>query len=845
MKRFIAIFLCFTILMGLASCKPIENEDSRVEIWSVPVSQKILLDGKYSAEDKLKKLVEIEMAKGEYENGQLIVTALTDIKKVELKAADLKDAHGNVISKENIEILFEKYINIEYMSSLNMPNQFGYWPDALVPMENIALKNENFIKNSNNQGFIIKVYTPVDTSAGLYQANFTLEYDGKSMAVPVKVRVWDFVVPQETHLKSSFHNTRDYIMQGELDASEEMYEKYFDKLLDYRISVNYLPVFDNEISTYVEKAKKYAADSRCASYNLTIKYKNEHVRMDGVIDKYIPNIDYEHMKELLKALAAESTPELNLIKKLYVYDITVDEPQGTNRIADANYKQIMHIRTLQETVNELKAQNFDWAAHGLTEEDILKIEFVITGKYIPSMTDIRTYCPLTNDISTAEQRQFYYDLIEASRESGEDPYRTLWCYVAWEPQYPYANFRIEESSLGIRVLGWMMKNYDIRGFLYWGTSVYPAIPEDYEGFTIPRDVWTDPYSFLQRKVTADGCLTYPGKPYGLDGFISSIRLESVRDCFEDYEYLWLLEQLLIEASQKYGRQFNFDSIMSSIYEKLYVDIIPNYLDENFIEARKEVAAMIELLSGDMNGLVFIENLNPENNTADIVIYADEEAEVEADGTLLSGDISGSGKVYRYTFNMVNANNYVNLTFRRGESEFTVTKYIGKRNNFIQIFDADSINFLPSRGDIIDPKDHITLSRISESIAGLSNKTLRVDIGVYNTDDEMAQITYRPYISITAKKAFGDITADKIDGLYFTIYNATNENKSATLFLCYQSTEKAFKQITLAPGINRIAVNQIYLDTWRNLKLTDNIKIVFEKADNLDTYYLDNMYFTVK
>ena len=38
-------------------------------------------------------------------------------------------------------------------------------------------------------------------------------------------------------------------------------------------------------------------------------------------------------------------------------------------------------------------------------------------------------------------------------------------------------------------------------------------------------------------------MIYPGKPCGIDGPISSIRLKNIRDSVEDYEYFTLLEKM--------------------------------------------------------------------------------------------------------------------------------------------------------------------------------------------------------------------------------------------------------------------------------------------------------------
>lgn len=40
----------------------------------------------------------------------------------------------------------------------------------------------------------------------------------------------------------------------------------------------------------------------------------------------------------------------------------------------------------------------------------------------------------------------------------------------------------------------------------------------------------------------DGILIYSGAPFGIDTPVSSLRLETIRDGIEDYQYLCMLEQ---------------------------------------------------------------------------------------------------------------------------------------------------------------------------------------------------------------------------------------------------------------------------------------------------------------
>ena len=56
-------------------------------------------------------------------------------------------------------------------------------------------------------------------------------------------------------------------------------------------------------------------------------------------------------------------------------------------------------------------------------------------------------------------------------------------------------------------------------------------------FWAAGDTWSNPQTFKQ--FNGEGVLFYPGTDAGIDGPVASMRLKSLRDGLEDYEYLVL------------------------------------------------------------------------------------------------------------------------------------------------------------------------------------------------------------------------------------------------------------------------------------------------------------------
>jgi hypothetical protein len=94
---------------------------------------------------------------------------------------------------------------------------------------------------------------------------------------------------------------------------------------------------------------------------------------------------------------------------------------------------------------------------------------------------------------------------------------------------------------------WITWKYKINGILYWALDYW----------TQTADPWLDPVTYLSGflcsrggVLNGEGSLLYPGNRVrrhtgqpDVDGPVSSIRFELLREGIEDYEYLWLLRSL--------------------------------------------------------------------------------------------------------------------------------------------------------------------------------------------------------------------------------------------------------------------------------------------------------------
>jgi hypothetical protein len=129
--------------------------------------------------------------------------------------------------------------------------------------------------------------------------------------------------------------------------------------------------------------------------------------------------------------------------------------------------------------------------------------------------------------------------------------------------YPYFNssvaklpsFVIDKSLADEQVWGWLMYQWNVDGMLYWGVNRWTNARTGKGS----RDPYKDPLSFTYpdgRHANGEASLIYPGyyPRYGLNDKsappVSSLRLEALRDGFQNLEYCRIATKLIGAAKVK-------------------------------------------------------------------------------------------------------------------------------------------------------------------------------------------------------------------------------------------------------------------------------------------------------
>ena len=681
------------------------------------------------------------------------------------------------------------------------------------------------------------VFASENTVAGTYFGNFTLIADEVSYEIPVSVKVRDFVLTNENHVQTSFYLFPEYIMGGELDNTPEMYQKYVDYLLEYRISTTDIvyPLITDE-TEWVESIKKYAKNERVSSYN-------------------VKGATFGFEKEM-RLLIENSTPELNLLEKAFCY--LTDEPYDrVEAAAQTYYNRIDELIALADDYSEEEL-----ADHGLTKADIEGMEVLITiNAEVAEIEGLRTYCSETDRFHTEAQRSRYEEYranvyTGANGELEGTDYGTTWWYVCCYPREPYPNYHIDNDIVQSRVLSWMQYDYDIDGMLYWGTGSYFTTAnrnDDVNGWQ-SIDVYTNPITFPGNPTNGDGYLLYPGAKYGEAGPLPSIRLLSIRDGFEDYEYLLHLETLMSEYLEKYDLQgeVDFDSIMKPIYETLYEGTIASTDYTRIMAARSTVMDMIEWLESDTNSFVRVNDIDFIKNEVQVDVFAKAGSYLQVGDTKINGVESGEGVKLSYTYKLSGLVNVFEATVVCDGTQTKIVRDLGSAVKVVSDFDIENdLSYWKEavRTGNVDYMDVSLSDDVAYVLNGESSMHLVVDNGNW-TAWETANFVSA--ISMSATDFFHNDKLSQVDYIELNLYSVNDVEYDFSLRFEItkdgKTRSKDFYTVTIKQGWNKIKIPYINEMSWGSgneelLQYLSGIAFQFELIEEDIDVYIDSVIYT--
>ena len=640
MKKFISLALCLVLGIPLFACEswktPITGSEPKIEFWSTYASEKVLSDESTTSYADVKKeaVIEVDMAKNEEETAQLLMTAETDIFSYDVIVSDLKCGE-NVYDASNITVYNQKYIEIkEIYNTQDSILPRGLYPDALLPFTKAKEYGENTIKAGRNQGITFVFNVPADFGAGLYQGSFTVKYDGKSENIPVKLNIRDFAVSETTHAKTYYGiSATGSLPYGEMNIDPELKNVYQKELAKYRLCGGCWYIKEETPEAWVDYVWDFIKNPRNSTLAVPWKYVHEGVTIDR-------NYTREHLIAFAKKCLEEG---VNLVDKLLAYYTVIDEPDLAGLTKD-HIASVMDNCNAQyeEAAQAIERMEGDETLKSQIATSLRDIETLLTvGSYYSQYEDIvGTWCPKTQN--------YDHDLFRENFMAAEGE---RWWYTCADVPYPYSSYLIEAEGYFPRLLDWQAEMYGVTGYLFWDVAYYQNADN-----THIEDCYQAPDRCL---ANGDGFLFYPGKPYGMDTPVGSIRLQTARDGIEDKEILLAIRNGYAALSEASGYEFTADALLNNFYEQLFNKMKILTTAEIFYKVRSQVMDFAELFESEHKFAVSNLKMNGNDVTYELVVSANSSLK-DAKGQTLSAKASyGSGanavKVYEVSSSKLTAN----------------------------------------------------------------------------------------------------------------------------------------------------------------------------------------------
>jgi hypothetical protein len=499
--------------------------------------------------DGASRRISLHAARNETVAFQIVIERTGEkLSNVRVSLGELAGPNGAKIPAASVELFREWYVNAKASPGQSYTLGPGWYPDGLLPCLrwtgnlyphmyvmpfDLPDPLNNIGPSQKSQAMWVDIYVPNSRGVappGQYTAPVTISSDQGQVQLTVELRVWDFALPEESHLKPNIHT------DTEINAfAEEMELKYYQLLRKHRLAMyplGYAPALKVSGTDVQIDWSKY--DARLAKYldgsAFTEKYgysgPGYGVPIEFLVlpfDAYPMNL-YKQARGIQKSgkefkfyapwpvsLPKEGrTPEYNQIWK------------NTFRAVQAHFDQhpawnktrlIVYFLSLDEAYDEVASERMFYYGQLLKDAGTPRLEYRVDGGY-PKETMLRLAKIL--NIAILGLDSWNEAGVKDIQKQGVD----TWYYTGAAIT--------DADGLNCRSLSWIAWKFRAGSWTLWEL--------DFNSLRAWQNA--DTYNGLN----GHGMLVYRGETMGLDEPAASIRLKGLRRGSQDYEYFWLLSQ---------------------------------------------------------------------------------------------------------------------------------------------------------------------------------------------------------------------------------------------------------------------------------------------------------------
>ena len=682
---------------GETETRTVGEQELSPYVRIVSNAEKFMQNASVAAND-VKKL-SAKLARNEGEGMQFLLQFDKAQTGVWFEISALTDGQGHTLT--DVECYRQHYIEHKYTysgpwhgSTATSLGVFplGMYPMGLVPIDYEEKTCDNWYEDNrksdiaagNLQGYWITVYSDLNQAAGTYTGTVTVHYDGgEDIRIPVEVEVWDITLPRERAVRSAFrylNETKEEPVRnpnGQITGTRPAASRANDTVATY-----YPGTFG------VRQTDAQLLQLNIDYYNFGQKYRvtvfdpptDQQIYgglcSDEAIAKWVSDI-----KEYVER------PETTCFQVRWIGDGQGGASEWDVKLADALKAAGLDSKAVYYALDEQTGYNPKDAQEILVRKQLMPNAITLSttaleGEYLEA---INCYCPKWGAFEEPSSQWGQQVGSEAwIRNKLANGYQ-VWWYGALDPNPPAATYMLVDWLMSARMIHWMQRDFGVQGDWYFQMSMWYTDGDDYKGRY--KDPWTDPYTYYRGSrglYAGDGQIVLPGyvraayrnpdeesannpnvifredgkykKLLSADGYVNknipvaTLTLETIRDGFEDIEYLAMAEKKFETALNALGiTEYSVDSLMDTYYKQLYKegknrDLTSLYDHENpeLMEQMRRILAQ-DILRDDCATIVAVEVTN--DTTRTIRIFTDAQKEVTVDGVALSGKAYANGYVY--------------------------------------------------------------------------------------------------------------------------------------------------------------------------------------------------------
>ncbi|MGC9317737.1 MAG: glycoside hydrolase domain-containing protein [Armatimonadota bacterium] len=489
-----------------------------------------LFEGEFAGE------ATVRLARNEHEAVQVAVVPLSrDLQDVTWEVRGL-DGVGLEVSVAPVG-----YVRENQPAYASVRRATTWWPDPILDY----LTEIDEVPRGEVRPLWVDVHAGADARPGLHQGELVVRAAGGERRVRLRVEVFDFALPVQQHLKTIWGMSEGNFARFYEDRYDDEFAwQYFDMFLEHRIS-----------PANLYRTMPTAEESEDSIYHLASVEALQRLKQRG---SGWWNVGYV----LAPQHALSREPWEGMQYEQYLQDYVQMLRPEVQRVRQARWPEDrVGLYFLDETS--------DFEALGSAAEAMKaafpEIPLMTTGydrSYGLEDTPVSRYL----DIWVPLTPRYHEDLekIVQGRELGKQ----IWWYICVGPRNATAlNWFVEFPAIRARLLmGAASRRYRVDGFLYyrvagWASNDAPIIGG-------PITDWNPVYR--DSLPDGDGQIICAGP----DGPLTTVRLENIRDGIEDYEYWWLLDELIASTEsvseellgEARARQQVPDELLTSVHE---------------------------------------------------------------------------------------------------------------------------------------------------------------------------------------------------------------------------------------------------------------------------------------